>query len=323
MSGEKILVVEDNDITRQGLKTVLEADGYQLLCAADGLDALEQMKSETPDLILSDISMPRMDGYAFFEAVRFRAEWVSIPFVFLTARGGDADIRRGKELGAEDYLVKPVDRQELTTAIRSRLERNRQLRLAQMQQAYQASLIKFSNAIEMRNHSTPGRAERVLCITLAIARKLGLDCANQMNSLELGSILHDIGKIQIREQVLIKPGPLDPDEWVEVKRHPEMGANLVKTIDYLAPAIPVILHHHERWDGTGYPDGLAGEAIPLEARIVAVADALDAMTASRVFAESYSPEQAYAEIVKDSGLRYDPRVIDAFRYSWNEIRSRL
>lgn len=323
MSGEKILVVEDNDITRQGLKIVLEADGFIISSAADGFDALEQMKLEAPDLVLSDISMPGMDGYTFFEAVRSRMEWVTIPFVFLTARGGDEEIRRGKELGAEDYLVKPVDRQELTTAIRSRLERNRQLRLAQMQQAYLASLIKFSNAIEMREHSSAGRAERVLSITITIARSLGLYDADQMNALEFGSILHDIGKIQIPEQILIKPGPLDPAEWVEVKRHPEIGVNLVKTIDYLAPAIPIILYHHERWDGQGYPEGLSGDAIPLGARIVAVADALDAMTSARAYAQPLSPEEAYQEIVKESGGQYDPSVIEAFCSSWEEICSRL
>lgn len=320
MADETILIVEDNDITRQGLQIILEAGGYKVLTATQGREALKRMELTVPDLVLADISMPEMDGYTLFKEVRSRPEWITIPFIFLTARGGREDIFNGKKLGVEDYLVKPVDRKELLTTIRSRLARSQQLLLAQLQQAYQASLIMFANAIELRDQYTRGHVERVVDYSQALARQMGWN-SSQTNSLKFGSILHDIGKIYIRESILKKPGSLDEDEWAEMKRHPVVGAELIKNIPYLAIAIPVVRHHHERWDGQGYPDGLKGEEIPLAARIVMVADALDAMTTSRAYQRKSSPDEAYEEIVKCAGTVFDPDVVEALKGCWHEIRA--
>jgi putative two-component system response regulator len=322
MAGETILIVEDNDVLRQGLEALLQAEGYAVLTAAQGHEALQQMQAVAPDLILSDISMPEMDGYAFFEHVRSRPDWVSIPFIFLTARRGREDIFAGKKLGAEDYLVKPVTRQELTTTIRSRLERSHQLLLAQLQQAYSSTLIMLANAIELRDQYTRGHVERVRDHALILGRQMGIS-QSQLEQIHYGSILHDIGKIHIPESVLKKPGPLSETEWVDMKRHPLIGAEMVKDIPYLAPAIQVIRSHHERWDGTGYPDGLAGENIPLVARIVTVADSLDAMSTSRPYQRALSADQAYEEILRNSGSLYDPAIVRAFQGCWNEIREAL
>ncbi len=210
MAGEIILIVEDNDVLRQGLQALLEAEGFSVHTAIHGLDGLEKVKSCPPDLILADISMPEMDGYAFFEAVRARPEWVSIPFIFLTARRGREDVFAGKKLGAEDYLIKPVTRQELVTTIRSRMARSHQLLLAQLQQAYESSLIMLANAIELRDQYTGGHVERVRDYAAAIAEQMGWT-ATRINHLNYGSILHDIGKIHILENVLSKPGPLNED----------------------------------------------------------------------------------------------------------------
>lgn len=322
MAGETILIVEDNDVLRQGLEALLQAEGYAVLTASQGHEALQQMQAVAPDLILSDISMPEMDGYTFFERVRSRPDWVSIPFIFLTARRGREDIFAGKKLGAEDYLVKPVTRQELTTTIRSRLERSHQLLLAQLQQAYSSSLVMLANAIELRDQYTRGHVERVRDHAQILGRQMGLS-ASQIEQLHYGSILHDIGKIHIPESVLKKPGPLSEAEWADMRKHPLIGAEMVKDIPYLAPAIPVIRSHHERWDGTGYPDGLAGEDIPLVARIVTVADSLDAMSTSRPYQQALTPDQAYEEILRNSGTLYDPSVVRAFQRSWGEIREKL
>ncbi len=322
MAGETILIVEDNDVLRQGLEALLQAEGYAVLTAAQGHEALQQMQAVAPDLILSDISMPEMDGYTFFEHVRSRPDWVSIPFIFLTARRGREDIFAGKKLGAEDYLVKPVTRQELTTTIRSRLERSHQLLLAQLQQAYSSTLVMLANAIELRDQYTRGHVERVRDHAQILGRQMGLS-ASQMEQLHYGSILHDIGKIHIPESVLKKPGPLSDAEWADMKKHPLIGAEMVKDIPYLAPAIPVIRSHHERWDGTGYPDGLVGEDIPLVARIVTVADSLDAMSTARPYQQALTPDQAYEEILRNSGTLYDPAVVRAFQRSWDEIREKL
>jgi putative two-component system response regulator len=317
-----ILVVEDNDVMRQGLQLMLEADGFRVVSASHGAEALFRMQTTCPDLILSDISMPEMDGYAFFDAVRTQPEWIAIPFIFLTAHSTREEVFEGKKMGAEDYLVKPINRLELVTTVRSRLERNQQLLLAQLKQAYEASLILLSNAIELRDQYTRGHVERVMDYSLAIASQLALS-AIQVNILQFGSILHDIGKIHIGESILSKNGPLSSNEWIEMKLHPIIGAELVKNIPYLSPAIPVIRHHHERWDGQGYPDSLAGVEIPLLARIVAVADALDAMTTVRVYKNAFSPEGAYQEIIQCSGKRYDPNIVDAFCATWDDIRSRM
>ncbi len=322
MAGETILIVEDNDVLRQGLEALLQAEGYIVLTAAQGNEALQQMRSVAPDLILSDISMPEMDGYAFFEQVRLRPDWVSIPFIFLTARRGREDIFAGKKLGAEDYLVKPVTRQELTTTIRSRLERSHQLLLAQLQQAYSSTLIMLANAIELRDQYTRGHVERVRNHAQLLGAQIGLT-PSQMEQIFYGSLLHDIGKIHIPESVLKKTGPLSEDEWIEMKKHPVIGEEMVKDIPYLKPSIPVIRSHHERWDGKGYPDGLAGEEIPLVARIVTIADSLDAMCSTRPYQAALSADQAYEEILRGSGTKYDPNIVRSFQLIWNEIKEKL
>lgn len=322
MAGEIILIVEDNDVLRQGLQALLEAEGFSVNTAIHGLDGLEKVKSCPPDLILADISMPEMDGYAFFEAVRARPEWISIPFIFLTARRGREDVFAGKKLGAEDYLIKPVTRQELVTTIRSRMARSHQLLLAQLQQAYESSLIMLANAIELRDQYTGGHVERVRDYAAAIAEQMGWT-TTRINHLNYGSILHDIGKIHILENVLSKPGPLNEDEWEEMRQHPMIGVEMIKNIPFLAPAMDVVRSHHERWDGKGYPERLAGETIPLSARIVAVADALDAMTTSRYYRPRLTPDEAFDEVQKCKGSQFDPAVVRAFEYAWDQIRSKL
>lgn len=306
-----ILIVEDHDILREGLQILLESEGYRVATAPNGSAALRQMNISAPDLILSDISMPEMDGYEFYDCVRSRPEWTAIPFIFLTARGDRADVLASKKLGVEDYLIKPVDRVELVSSISSRLERSQQLMLVQLQQAYEASLIMLANAIELRDSYTRGHVERVRDLSVMIAEQLGMS-GNQINVLKFGAILHDIGKIYVREGVLRKPGSLDESEWAEMKRHAEIGAELLARIPYLVAAAPIIQHHHERWDGKGYPAGLSGDEIPIEARIVSVADSFDAMTTARVYQAASTPEQAVKEIVAGTGNRYDPKIVEAF-----------
>lgn len=321
MSRETILIVEDNPILREGLQEMLELEGFSVFTAVNGRQALEKMAHTNPDLILSDIAMPEMDGHEFFRAVRDRPEWVTIPFVFLTARGEREDVLVGKDMGAEDYLVKPVTHDDLITVVNSRLERSHQLHVAQLQKAYETSLAVLANAIEVRDQYTRGHVERVVAYAFAIAEHLNSGSLDR-DQLRFGAMLHDIGKIHIRETTLCKKDTLSPKEWVEVKLHPSTGAEMIKDIPYLLPAIPVVRYHHERWDGQGYPEGLAGEDIPLVARIVAVADGFDAMTTDRPYSPARSLEQAYKEISQCSGTRYDPSVVNAFQKAWESGRMR-
>jgi putative two-component system response regulator len=318
-----ILVVEDHDILREGLQILLETEGYKVLSAVHGLDALQQMETASPDLILSDISMPEMDGFAFYDAVRHRSDWVTIPFIFLTARGERDDVFASKKLGVEDYLIKPVDTEELVATIRSRLDRSQQLMLAQLEQAYEASLMMLANAIELRDKDTRGHVERVTRYSMLIAQQLITQqigwSASLVKPLQFGAILHDIGKIYVKEDILRKASQLNREEWEEMRQHPLIGAGLIQSIPYLAEAIPIIQYHHERWDGKGYPDGLAGEEIPQGARIVSVADSFDAMTTLRVYQSASSPQEAINEIVSGSGTCYDPAVVEAFLAVWHQF----
>jgi putative two-component system response regulator len=322
MSQETILIVEDNPILREGLQEMLELDGYEVFTAANGQQALDEMAEYKPDLILSDIAMPVMDGYQFFRAVRARTEWVSIPFIFLTARGEHEDVLAGKDMGVEDYLVKPVTREDLVTVVNSRLERSHELRVVQLQQAYETSLAVLANAIEVRDQYTRGHVERVMGYAFAIADHLNSDQVNS-DQLRYGAMLHDIGKIHIRETTLCKQDSLSSVEWSEIQMHPTTGAEMIKDIPYLLPAMPAVRYHHERWDGRGYPEGLKGEDIPLVARIVAVADAFDAMTTRRPYSTARSLDQAQQEIINGSGSRYDPSVVEAFQKAWelNQIQA--
>jgi putative two-component system response regulator len=313
--GTTLLVVEDNHDLRNGLKEILAFEGYNVVVAANGRQALEQMDLTLPDLIISDISMPQMDGYAFFDAVRQRPEGVTIPFIFLTAHGDRSEVMHGKTIGAEDYLVKPMSRSELLNAVQSRLARFRQLQLAQLEQSYQASLTALANGIEVRDSYTRGHVDRVTAYSLAIATRLGWQ-GKRLNDLRFGAILHDIGKIHVNENILRKASPLTQSERDEIKKHTVWGAEMVRDIPYLVPTIPVIRHHHERWDGHGYPDGLAGAAIPLDARIVAVADSLDAITTTRPYHHAWPLERAHQEILASSGTQFDPRVVSAFQEIW-------
>jgi putative nucleotidyltransferase with HDIG domain len=188
--------------------------------------------------------------------------------------------------------------------------------MAQLKQAYEASLTALANAIDVRDRYTRGHVERVTAYAMAIA-----SCMDwpewRVEQLRFGAILHDIGKIHIRETTLFKETPLSPEEWDEIKQHPINGAEMIKDIPYLSSAIPIVRYHHERWDGKGYPDRLAGEAIPVEARIVAVADAFDAMTTERPYSPSRDLEDAFEEILNCIGVQYDPNVVKAFQAAWN------
>jgi len=317
---QTILIVEDNIAMREALQAILESGGYQVMIAENGKHALAQMNQQQPDLILSDISMPEMDGYAFFDVVRKNPTWISIPFIFLTARGERKDIFWGKQIGAEDYLVKPVLRQELLTTVAARLARSQEVVLAQMEKSYLAALSMLADAIEQRDQFSPPHVEHVVDYALAISQRLS-DHQIDSKALYFGGVLHDIGKILIADEILHKVSPLDNDDWEEVQRHPVIGEKLIENIPYLSPAIPVIRFHHERWDGQGYPEGLAGEAIPIEARIIAVADALETMLRERIYRPALSPSQAYQEILAGSGTRYDPQVVQAFSAAWENIKS--
>jgi len=319
MSNETILIVEDNDSLRIGISEMLTIEGYSVLAARNGVEAVEILKSNLPELILSDIMMPEMDGFDFYNQVRSHSELFSIPFLFLTARTDPEDSLHGKTLGADDYLTKPISRDELVTTIRSRLNRSRQVKLAQVEQAYVASLTLLAGAIEARTLISNQHIERVTETCLLFAGYLGWS-ERSLPALKFASILHDIGKLHIPDKILLKEKPLSDSEWAEIKRHTLTGVEMIRGIPFLSEAIPIIRSHHERWDGNGYPDGLTGPDIPAGARMLGIVDSLDTMVSPRVYANQLDPHQALEEIKRLAGVKYDPALVQALGNLWLEGR---
>ncbi len=311
-----LLVVEDDPAMLVALRDILEGAGYLVRTASNGELALEMMEETEPALILSDISMPVMDGIELFENVRSLPRGAAIPFIFLTARGTREDIFAGKSLGADDYITKPVTSQELLSAVQARLQRTDELMLAQLKTAYKASLMVLANAIEARDYYTRNHVERVSAYADAMAIELGWR-DQKRTELEFGAILHDIGKISIRESILSKTGPLAQDEWGEMREHPIVGARMLEGIPYLTSSIPIVLYHHERWDGSGYPEGLERGEIPEAARLLAVADTFDAMTSDRPYRKALPITLAYETITSEADQLFDPTMVEAFVSCWD------
>lgn len=311
-----LLVVEDDPAMLIALRDILEDAGYRVCTAENGVVALKVFAAEQPALVLSDISMPVMDGIGLYESLRKLPGGTMTPFVFLTARGTREDMFAGKSLGADDYITKPITSQELVAAVQARLSRADEMMYAQLRTAYKDSLRVMANAIEARDHYTRDHVERVSAYAQAMGRELGW-VGQRLERLELGAILHDIGKIGVREAILTKPGPLSPEEWAEMRQHTEVGARMVQDIPYLAHALNIILYHHERWDGGGYPHGLRAEEIPEEARLMAVVDVFDAMTSDRPYHPAHSPDRAREEILSLAGKQFDPRMVQVFGACWD------
>jgi len=311
-----LLVVEDDPATLATLRAILEAAGYKVRTAANGKAALEVMAEERPSLILSDISMPVMDGIQLFSAVRKLPGGLGIPFILLTDQGTCQDIFAGKSMGGVDTIPKPISGNDLIAAVQSRLQRTDAMMMRQLIATNKASLRALENAIEARDPSTRDSVDSVNAYAQTIARELEWEAA-KCEILEFAALLHDFGKIQIPSSILTKRGPLTEKEWEEMRRHPEYGAHMIRDIPHLAPAVPMILHHHENWDGSGYPDGLRGKEIPEEARLIAVANAFDTMTSDQPYRTALAANDAFNEIVKHSGSQFDPGMVEAFRRCWD------
>jgi putative two-component system response regulator len=307
----KILLAEDDSLLLEVMPNILEAEGYELYRASNGKQALDLFVSIHPDLVVSDIMMPEMDGFELLQAVRKIPIGVTVPFLFLSARTERTDVSMARVLGVDDYLFKPFDAPELVEAVRSRLNRRRQVELFDTRAAHLQTIIMLANVIETRDPYTAGHLERV--------RRLALNLAFAMNwkqddiaILEFGAILHDIGKIIVPSMVLKKTGPLNEDEWKLMRQHPDIGAKMLEGVDHLRAAVPYVLYHHEWWNGSGYPQGLKGIRIPREGRLLAIVDAFDAMTTNRPYHSSMSAKEALEEIQRNKGIYFDPDMTDVF-----------
>ncbi len=307
----KILIVEDDNDLLTIMANILESDGHRVFTASSGPHVIEIFEREKPDLILSDIMMPDMDGFAVLQAVRSHPQGMALPFLFVSARAERRDIGRARDLGADDFIFKPFGVDELRKAVRAKLERSRAIELFNTRTAHLQTVTLLANAIEARDVYTRGHVERVRAYALDLAQALSWSM-EALLILEFGALLHDIGKISVPESILNKSAPLTEEEQAIMRRHPEAGVRMLEGVDHLRAAVPYVLCHHERWDGKGYPTGAAGNKIPAEGRLLAIVDAFDAMTSSRPYRNALPHQTALVEIQKGRGAQFDPLMVDIF-----------
>ncbi len=330
--GDRILIADDEKVICSMLSQRLMREGYLCVAAHTGKEALGYFYRENFSLIISDIRMPDLDGLEFLKNVR--AVRPTMMFIMMTAY---PEIRVAVEaihLGVSDFLIKPLDLDLVVFSVKKALEQKKmeeeiesyhknlkrlvEERTAKLQQAYGDlkkayldSVKVLAEAIDAKDPYTRGHSDRVRRMSLRIAVSLGFT-EERMEILEYGALLHDIGKIGIKDEILRKPGPLSPEEYRMIQEHPLIGAKIVEGIDFFKDKIAMIRNHHEHFDGKGYPDGLAGEAIPLEARLIAVPDAFDAMASSRPHRGSMPTEHILVEMEKHKGKQFDPRILKIF-----------
>jgi putative two-component system response regulator len=319
---KRILVVEDNLEMRQSVANALKLERYQVDQAENGQVALTLLQRITPDLILSDINMPRMGGVEFYRALRQNPRWLLIPFIFLTAGDTPDEIRLGRSLGVEDYLTKPIEAADLVSAVDARLLRLAQVEVAQIGLAYLETVNVLANTIEGRDSYTHGHVERVAQYARALAETLGW-APEHLRMLAFGALLHDIGKIVIPDTILNKPDALTPSEWESMKQHPAAGARILREISHLQSTLPYVLYHHERWDGSGYPHGLKGKDIPVEGRLLAIVDVYDALTTVRPYHPARTPYEVVQYLQKSAGRLFDPHLVPMFVKSINASHTHL
>lgn len=328
----RILIADDEEIICAVLSQRLTREGYSCVTAHNGKDALNHFYKEKFSLIISDIRMPEMDGLKLLQNVK--AVRPTMMFIIMT---GYPEIELAVEaihLGVNDFLIKPFDLELAVFSVKKALEQKKmeeelesyhrslkklvEERTEKLQQAYLTlkkayldSVKVLAEAIDAKDTYTRGHSDRVRRMSLQIAVSLGFT-EERREVLEYGALLHDIGKIGIEDEILRKPGPLSPEEFQTIQQHPLVGVKIVEGIEFFKDKIPMIRSHHEHFDGKGYPDGLVGEAIPLEARIIAVPDAFDAMASLRPHRRAMSLEDILLEMEKYKGKQFDPNILEIF-----------
>ncbi len=331
-ANSNILIVDDDRQVRDVISVLLSEEGYAVTAAASADMAVDLASKSETHLIISDLKMPVHDGLWLLDQVRKESPDTSV--IMLTGFGDTEAAVECLRRGATDYLLKPPKVTDLIRAIeralsrrridlarrryQKRLERKVQDKTAELVAAleevegsYENTLRALVAALDAREHETSDHSQRVVRFTKAIARVLGFS-GMELADIGRGALLHDIGKIGVPDSILLKPGPLTKEEWVEMRRHPEIGFHILETIPFLQTPAQIVLSHQERFDGGGYPRGLAREEIPIGARIFAIADTFDAITSDRPYRKGQGYDAARAEIRRCSGTQFDPACVEAF-----------
>ena len=344
---EQILVVDDEEAIREVVSTMLESRGYNCTAVCNGRAAQEHVRKQVPDLVLSDMIMPEMDGIKLLEWLRnFDPE---VPVIMVTAIHDISTALEAIRRGAYDYILKPFEKDQLYHGVGRALQHRRlvvenrnyqqnlqqqvdektaqlQSALVQLEQSYDDTLEALGSALDLKDAETEGHCQRVTAFTISIAKTMPVPGV-YLPILARAAFLHDIGKMAIPDSILRKPGPLDDDEKQIMRTHCEIGYNVLTRIPFLRDAAEIVLAHQEFFDGSGYPRGLRGEQIPLGARIFSIADALDAMISDRPYRRALPMSHAREEIRRCAGTQFDPKIVEVFmsipERHWIELRENL
>src|SRR5271156_5936681 len=307
---EKILIVDDESAPRAALEMLLRREGYEVRDAGDGEAALVECAMFRPDLILLDILMPGIDGFEVCRRIKATPETRLTPVVLITGLFETEDRIKGINAGADDFLSKPIDLNELLARTRSLL---RLKQYTDELENAEAVLFSLAYSIEARDPYTRGHCERLAEMSARMGERLGVP-EDQIKALRRAGVVHDIGKVAVPDSILLKPGPLTADEAKVMQKHPVVGERICAPLKTFRLVLPIIRHHHEKHNGSGYPDGLQGDEIPLTARILQLSDVYDALTTDRPYKVAFTPEVAL-DLMGEEAERgwWDRELFEAFR----------
>jgi len=306
---ETILVVDDQASNRELLEELLSAQGYSVLTAPDGAGALESIAKVHPDLVLLDVMMPGLNGFEVCTKIKHNPETYLIPVVLVTALSDKQDRIEGIEAGADDFLTRPVDRTELLARVRSLITLKH--RTDELERA-ESVLFSLARSIEGKDPYTHGHCERLSAYSARLGEQMGLG-AEEITALRRAGVVHDIGKVAVPDAILLKPGRLTEEEWKLLREHPSVGERICAPLRSFRLVLPIIRHHHEKLDGSGYPDGLRGDAVPLTARVLQIVDVYDALTTERPYKRAFPVAEAIRIMSEEVAKGWwDPEIFARF-----------
>ncbi|MFN8412022.1 MAG: response regulator [Anaerolineales bacterium] len=317
----KILVIDDELVIHYTLEALLSKD-YQLIFAENGMIGFSLALQIQPDVILLDVMMPQMDGFEVCRRIRATPELAEVPIIMITALD-DRDSRlRGLRAGVDDFVAKPFDGLELVARIQTIVRLNRYRHLVEQRnelekahsdliKSYDKTIEGWVSALDLRDRETEGHSLRVTQMMVKFAQRVGIE-QSRLEDVRRGALLHDIGKLGIPNSILLKPGKLTEDEWDVMRKHPVYAYEWLSVIDFLTPALDIPYCHHEKWDGSGYPRGLRGEEIPVEARMFAIIDVWDALCSDRPYRAAMPETEALAFMKTQSGIHFDTKLLEIF-----------
>lgn len=339
-TGEKILIVDDEAAIRSLFVEALEELGYRCDVAENGLECLEKFyRVKDYDVVLLDIQMPKLNGIETLKKLKAYSPDLSI--IMVSASRDLENVRAALKEGAYDYVFKPFNVNDVDGVIRRAIERSNLIKAnkdyqknlerkvmdqtQELVKSYSGTLEAMILALDLREHETGYHSYRVTAYAINLGRHMRLS-EEELSIIAKGALLHDIGKIGVPDQILLKPDKLTEEEWELMRKHPEFGYELLKKIEFLEKSAQIVRTHHERYDGQGYPSGLAGEDIPLGSRIFSVVDALDAMTSQRTYRDAIPFEEAVQKVAEAAGTQFDPKVVEVFMQipieEWMSIKKR-